>query len=201
MSAYNAPRVTLIRSGKRYYGRAATLVPGDLICLQAGDIVPADARILQCSADTSVRTLRSVQNGEMQYDAPITKRAERVYEVDADENDVLLRENMLFAGSRIERGQLTAIVVTTGADTYHGALFVANALAANVGEIPYLAQMRRYGNRYSLLMCAMLLPTTLMLGFLSRIKNVSIDTPKKSAIASNLPTVGLPSTNGRIEPP
>jgi magnesium-transporting ATPase (P-type) len=162
MSSYSAPRVTLIRGGKRYYGRAAALVPGDLICLQAGDIVPADARILQCSADAFVRTLRSVQNGEMQYDAPTTKRAERVYEADADENDVLLRENMLFAGSRIERGQLTAIVVTTGVDTYHGALFGGNALAAEAGEMPYLARMRRYANRYSILMCAMLLPATLI---------------------------------------
>ena len=162
MSAYNVPQVTLIRSGKRYLAKASALVPGDLIQLEAGDIVPADLRILQCSPDILVRTLRTVQNGEMQYDEPTAKRADIVYPADGDENDVLMRENMLFAGSQIVSGQLTGMVVTAGTDTYHGALYGANALAAEVGEMPYLARMRRYGNRYSLLMCAMLLPATLI---------------------------------------
>ena len=162
MSAYSSPQVTLIRSGKRYLSKASALVPGDLIWLQQGDIVPADLRILQCSDDFLVRTLRAVHDGDMQYDAPVAKRAEHVYEADTDESDVLLRENMLFAGSIVEAGEMMGMIVTTGTDTYHGALRGANALAAKVGEMPYLARMRSYGNRYSILMCAMLLLATLI---------------------------------------
>ena len=59
----SAPQATVVRGGTTYKIPAAELVTGDIIHLEAGDYVPADARILQCSrlqADESSMTGESV---------------------------------------------------------------------------------------------------------------------------------------------
>lgn len=162
MSRHATPRVTVIRSGKRYRAYADAIVPGDLICLSRGDIVPADARFMDQSPDFFVQTLTSMQNGCAVWDETSQKDAAYVERDTSDSEPVLRRHNMLFAGSHIVQGEATAIVVTIGTDTYHGLLNGANALATPVGELPYLDYMHRYVHRYSFLMWALLLPTTII---------------------------------------
>ncbi|MBQ7337652.1 MAG: cation-transporting P-type ATPase [Clostridia bacterium] len=162
MSAYSIPRVEVIRAGKICKAHAAALVPGDVIRLRRGDIVPADARLLYLSSTFSVRTLRGYDQGIPVFEDDLYKDADVLYTAENDVPDALQRANMLFAGSRIREGSAVALVVATGEDTYHGALSGPHALAADVGEMPYLSRMRRYVNRYSLIMCAILLPATLI---------------------------------------
>jgi len=107
----SSPRANVLREGHPHRVAASSLVPGDVILLEAGDQIPADARILECSrlqADESAMTGESV---------PVEKKA-----VDALPEDTPLgdRVNMLISGTLITAGRGTALVVATGMDTQMG---------------------------------------------------------------------------------
>jgi magnesium-transporting ATPase (P-type) len=87
------------------------LVPGDLISLQAGDAVSADARIIE-AAQLSVT--EAALTGES---VPVQKSAQAVLEPDAALAD---RINLLFAGTQISAGRVRALVVATGLGTELG---------------------------------------------------------------------------------
>lgn len=90
------------------------LVPGDLISLSAGDMIPGDCRVIQ-SKDLFVS--QSILTGEAlpveKVDQPVTNAKDR---------SPLELENICFMGTNIESGTATAMVVTTGSDTYFGAI-------------------------------------------------------------------------------
>jgi len=90
------------------------LVPGDLISLSAGDMIPADCRIIQ-SKDLFVS--QSILTGEA---LPVEKREQLV--ANANQRSPLELENICFMGTNIESGTATAIIVTTGGDTYFGSI-------------------------------------------------------------------------------
>jgi Mg2+-importing ATPase len=90
------------------------LVPGDLISLSAGDMIPADCRILQ-SKDLFIS--QSILTGEA---LPVEKR--ELVVANAAQRSPLELENICFMGTNIESGTATAIIVTTGSDTYFGAI-------------------------------------------------------------------------------
>lgn len=104
------------------------LVPGDIILLEAGDAVPADARIIECA---SLKVEEAALTGES---VPVLKTDEVIEEGD---KEVLLgdRKNMIYMGSNIVYGRGKAVVVATGMNTEMGK--IANALAlAKEGETP-----------------------------------------------------------------
>jgi Mg2+-importing ATPase len=90
------------------------LVPGDLISLSAGDMIPGDCRIIQ-SKDLFVS--QSILTGEA---LPVEKREQIV--ANASQRSPLELENICFMGTNIESGTATAIIVTTGGDTYFGSI-------------------------------------------------------------------------------
>ena len=107
----SSPMARVLRDGAPQRIPAAALVPGDVILLEAGDQVPADARILECSrlqADESAMTGESV---------PVEKRTEEFLPADTPLGD---RVNMLISGTLITAGRGTALVVATGMDTQMG---------------------------------------------------------------------------------
>jgi Ca2+-transporting ATPase len=87
------------------------LVPGDLIRLEAGDRVPADARVLE-SVELGLR--EAALTGEAEV---VTKQASLVLE---DATPVLERQNCLFQGTEVARGRGTAVVTATGMGTELG---------------------------------------------------------------------------------
>ena len=98
------------RAGELKAVPAEDLVPGDVVVLNAGNVVPADLRVIEPSklqADESALTGESV---------PVGKTS------DVLEEDVPLaeRENMLYKGTSVTRGTAEAIVVATGMDTELG---------------------------------------------------------------------------------
>ncbi len=119
----------VIRDGHQQTIRSEELVPGDIIVLEAGDAVPADARILTCA---SMKIEEAALTGES---VPVTK-TENV--LNAGENgDVALgdRKNMVFMGSTVVYGRGTAVVTGTGMETEMGK--IADALAqAEDGKTP-----------------------------------------------------------------
>jgi Mg2+-importing ATPase len=90
------------------------LVPGDIILLSAGDMIPADCRIIK-SKDLFIS--ESMLTGEA---LPVEKRNFAIR--DAKEKSPLELDNICFMGTNVVSGSATAVVVTTGNQTYFGSL-------------------------------------------------------------------------------
>ena len=114
----SAPHARVLRDGKENIINASELVPGDIILLEAGDFVPADARLLR---SVSLKSEESALTGES---VPSEKDANAEIKVDAPLGD---RKNMVFSGCSITYGTATAVVTATGMDTEMGK--IANLLS------------------------------------------------------------------------
>ncbi len=105
------PKVKVRRGGHLQEKPARELVPGDIIQLDAGDSVPADARLLEC---VNLRLQEAVLTGESE---PVEKSAETI----AGENISLGdQRNMAFMGTVATYGRGLAVVVDTGMNTQLG---------------------------------------------------------------------------------
>ena len=103
-------RVKTVRGGKDMLLDSALLVPGDVIDLEEGDMVPADCRVLRAEelkCDESALTGESVG---------VTKNAGTC----AENTGIFERKNMLYSSSFVVKGQAKAVVVRTGKDTEIG---------------------------------------------------------------------------------
>ena len=119
----------VIRDGKMITVKSEDLVVGDIIVLEAGDAVPADARIIECA---SMKIEEAALTGES---VPVDKK-EAALTAGAN-GDVALgdRKNMVFMGSTVVYGRGKAVVTATGMDTEMGK--IADALAnAQEGKTP-----------------------------------------------------------------
>ena len=106
-----APRARVRRDGREESVDAAELVPGDIILLEAGDFVPADARLIQSA---SLKSEESALTGES---VPAEKDSGAAVEENAPIGD---RRNMVYSGCSITYGTGTAVVVATGMSTEMG---------------------------------------------------------------------------------
>jgi len=104
---------TVVYDGKEAEVSLKMLVPGDIIRLAAGDMVPADVRVL------SVKNLFLNQAALTGESLPVEKKA--VPASDDIQNPLEL-PNICFLGSNVESGSATAVVIYTGDKTYFGSL-------------------------------------------------------------------------------
>jgi Mg2+-importing ATPase len=104
---------TALRAGRPVEEPVARLVPGDVVHLSAGDMIPADVRILGC------RDLFITQASLTGESLPVEK-----FETAGDTRDVnaLELKNLCFLGTAVESGTATAVVVETGSRTYLGTI-------------------------------------------------------------------------------
>ncbi len=119
----------VIRDGKQITIPSEDLVVGDIIVLEAGDAVPADARIIECA---SMKIEEAALTGES---VPVDKKVEVL--TPGQNGDVALgdRKNMVFMGSTVVYGRGKAVVTAIGMDTEMGK--IADALAqAEEGKTP-----------------------------------------------------------------
>lgn len=119
----------VIRDGHQMTIRSEELVPGDVIVLEAGDAVPADARLLECA---SMKVEEAALTGES---VPVTK-SEKILTA-AEGKDVPLgdRKNMVYMGSTVVYGRGSAVVTDTGMNTQMGK--IADSLSkAEEGQTP-----------------------------------------------------------------
>ena len=137
----SAPHARVIRNGIEKIIDAAELVPGDIIKLEAGDFVPADARLLHSA---SLKSEESALTGES---VPSEKDAEVMVDENAPIGD---RTNMVFSGCSITYGNATAIVTATGMDTEMGK--IANLLdGESDGQTPLQQKLAQLGKEISAL--------------------------------------------------
>jgi H+-transporting ATPase len=93
-----APRTKVLRDGRWSDEDAAILVPGDIISIKLGDIVPADARLLQ---GDPLKIDQSALTGEC---LPVTKNP----------------GSSVYSGSTCKQGEIEAVVIATGVHTFFG---------------------------------------------------------------------------------
>ncbi|XP_052300256.1 ATPase 10, plasma membrane-type-like isoform X3 [Citrus sinensis] len=98
LMAHLAPKTKVLREGQWKEQDAAVLVPGDIISIKLGDIIPADARLLE---GDPLKIDQSALTGES---LPVTKKT-------ADE---------VFSGSTCKHGEIEAVVIATGVHSFFG---------------------------------------------------------------------------------
>jgi len=123
----SAPRCEIIRGGKTIEVPSEQLVPGDIVKLDRGDRIPADARIISAS-------------GLRVNEAALTGESEEVEKLESDTSlkqdaPIHRRRNMLFLGTYVTVGSGRALVVQTGKQTQIGRIST-DLQTLDTGEIP-----------------------------------------------------------------
>ena len=105
----------VIRNGKKVVVKSEEIVVGDILDFEAGDVVPADCRIIE---SYSLKAEESALTGES---VPVNKMIE-ILELKNNQKDITLgdRKNMLYSGSTIAYGRAKAVVTAIGMETEIG---------------------------------------------------------------------------------
>jgi len=181
LKSLSAPHARVIRGGEEKVVDAVELVPGDIIHLEAGDFIPADARLIR---SVSLKSEESALTGES---VPSEKEASAVVDEKAPLGD---RNNMVFSGCSITYGTATAVVTATGMDTEMGK--IANLLDnEEEGQTPLqkkLAQLGKYLGVLALAACAIIF----VVGIANGIPALEIFMTAVSLAVSAIPE-GLPA--------
>ncbi len=105
-----ALKARVVRNGKIDEIDSKDLVPGDIVILEEGDKIPADARLIEA---VSMRVLESSLTGESE---PTSKNSDKL----AGDLAIADRKNMVFSGTAITKGRGKAVVVGTGMNSEMG---------------------------------------------------------------------------------
>ena len=181
LKSMSAPHARVIRDGEEKIIDASELVPGDIIKLEAGDFVPADARLLHSAG---LKSEESALTGE-------SVPSEKDYLAEVKEGAPLGdRHNMVYSGCSISYGTATAVVTATGMDTEMGK--IANLLDNEEdGQTPLqqkLAQLGKYLGIVALAACAIIF----IVGLVNGIPVLEIFMTAVSLAVSAIPE-GLPA--------
>jgi Mg2+-importing ATPase len=129
-----ATTATLLRDGVKKEVKLAEVVPGDIVYLSAGDIAPADARVINAK-DLFVN--QSALTGES---FPVEKTAKPLKTKGAT---ITEWNNCFFLGTSVVSGTAAAVVMKTGGSTEYGK--IAKRLVAREPETEYERGLRRFG--------------------------------------------------------
>jgi Mg2+-importing ATPase len=129
-----ATTAAVIRDGQERELLLAELVPGDIIRLCAGDLVPADARLLKV---TDLQVRESALTGES---LPVEKSGD---DLPSGTHEIADAGNSVFLGTAVQTGIGTAVIVRTGRDTAFGE--IAKRLATQPPETEFARGIRHFG--------------------------------------------------------
>ncbi len=130
----SAPTATIRRDRKETEVESSRLVPGDIVLISAGDVVPADVRLLQTSG---LQVDESLLTGE-------SAASDKVAEEELpEETSVADQENMCFMGTAVSSGNGTAVVVATGSQTQMGSIS-EDISSASRAESPLRSRINRF---------------------------------------------------------
>jgi Mg2+-importing ATPase len=159
LKAMVSSTATAVRAGAAAEVPLKQLVPGDIIRLAAGDMVPADARVL------SAKDLFLNQAALTGESLPVERKAAPAC---ADVQNPLEASSLCFLGSNVESGSATAVVIHTGDQTYFG------SLAASIVGQRVLTSFDKGVNQFTWLMIrfiAVMVPAVFLLNGLSKQHN------------------------------
>lgn len=126
----------VVRNGDTIKISQKELVPGDIILIDEGDKLPADVRLIEVNG---LKTNDFALTGE-------SLSQEKQVEPIADEVSLGDRTNMAYAGTTVDIGNATAVVVATGMDTETGKI-AGMTQQAEVTKTPLQLEMRRLANQ------------------------------------------------------
>ena len=155
LKKFSETSTTVLRDGKERIIPDTEIVTGDIILLQEGEKVPADARVI------SANTLKIDEASLTGESAPVTK-TEAVVPVDT--LPVTEQKNMLFKGTNVLSGNGMAVVVATGLATEIGK--IAQKISSIDTEIPLKTNIR-YLSRFIIVAVAIINIALIALGVLS----------------------------------
>jgi len=137
LKQYESEDAAVIRDGKLYSVPSKELVPGDLIELAAGNMIPADCRLIRLLS-SAIDIDQSILTGESQT---VSKDAKAVPLSDAAIQD---KTNILFSGTLVTRGGCRAVIVGTGLYTEKGK--IQKELAKKTEEVvPLREKLDEFG--------------------------------------------------------
>ena len=136
----STPNTTVLRDGKKKEIDSTELVAGDVIFLETGDAVPADARLIETE---SLHTDEAALTGES---VNVYKSSEVVDEDSA----VADRENMVFMNTHVVKGRGKAVIVETGMDTQVGDI-ASEIEDAEQKQTPFQEEVDTLGRRIGIL--------------------------------------------------
>ena len=140
-------QVRVLRESEAYEINSEAIVPGDIVLLESGERVPADMRILESH---NLEIDESLLSGES---IAVVKRADTVLEADTVLGD---RINMSYAGSLVNRGRATCVVVFTGLGTELGT--IAESVTGDTSaKAPLQERMERFTRRVAMFVGAAVL--------------------------------------------
>ena len=158
----SAAHTTVIRDGVRQSIPAAELVPGDIILVEEGDTVPADARLIQ---STALQTAEAALTGES---LPVSKDIAPI----TGEAGLGDRRNMIFSGTAATYGRGRAVVTGTGMQTQMGR--IAGMLKGAADEpTPLQKELDRTGQLLGLIVIAIAVVMIATILFVEDVKGFS----------------------------
>jgi len=161
----NSFKTTVIRGGVKQIIEANQLVPGDIVELNAGDVITADSRLIEAS---SLQTEEAALTGES---LPVEKEPDLV--ITEDTVPLGDRKNMVYSGCLVTSGRGTAVVVETGMGTEMGK--IAKSLATTKKQMtPLQMRLQQLAKRISAL-AVMAAVVMFVVGFFVHEGNQAID--------------------------
>lgn len=180
LRSMTAPRARVIRDGRTVELPALQIVPGDILVLEAGDVVAADARLIEAHA---LSTIEAALTGEsmpaeksvqpVPVNAPLAERRDRV-----------------FLGTSVATGTGLAEVSATGMQTELGR--IAHLLATAQEEVTPLQKRLANLSRALLLLCMAIIAAVALLGWIRGVPGAEILLSAVSLAVAAVPE-GLPA--------
>ncbi len=143
LKSLSSPNAKVIRDGKKTEIPSGDVVPGDIVILEAGDMVVADARILE---NFSLQVNESSLTGES---TNVDKQAIDL----TDEAPLADRVNMVYSGSLVTYGRATIVVTGTGMNTEIGKI-AALMSATKEKKTPLQISLDRFSSRLAVIIMA-----------------------------------------------
>lgn len=188
LAEMSAATSKVMRDGKIEIVKSEDLVVGDVILLEAGDSVPADARIFECA---SIKVEEAALTGES---VPVTKLIDKL--TGSENGDVSLgdRKNMVYMGSAIVYGRGKAVVVATGMQTEMGK--IADAISkAEESATPLQIKMTQLSKMLTVLVisiCIFIFGFTMIENYLKGVPNSIEEILDVFMIAVSLAVAAIP---------
>jgi P-type Ca2+ transporter type 2C len=143
LRAMSSPHAHVLRDGQRQEIPTAELVPGDILLLEEGDTIPADARVIESVA---LRVAEAALTGES---TPVSKDSAPI----GEEVQIGDQQNMIFSGTAVAAGRGRAVVTLTGAATQLGKIAGSLQQAENE-QTPLQRELARVGKLLGIVVIA-----------------------------------------------
>ena len=175
------PKAKVIREGKTKDINAKELVPGDMVILEAGNIVPADCRLIECF---NLKVEESSLTGETEA---ISKNAEVICKKDIPLGDKI---NMVYMASTVVNGHAKAVVTDIGMNTKVGQ--IADMINQNESpETPIQKKLGKVGKTLGII-CLVICVIIFVIGLIRKINPIEMFMTSVGLAVAAIPE-GLPA--------